>query len=348
MRSEKLEVFLFFVFILFLFLYILFTGDQEISAAGMFGFGALRAKLKDAKEAISAVKGEVRRLRKNEEVVLWHITPNPQAMQSILEGGFAEPRHEATLTEEAPWMPKWALGQQGEDRVSCGLPGLWMLPWMVMKEMLGEGGPILEIRIPREELMEKGTVMRTANAALPILTAPEINVPRDVMNRLLEEGRVRHRDDIPQMEFKEWLRLTLNGEQGLVPHAERELRKMRKRAKPYLRLIKLGAFAVGMKGSMEKLEPEGAGLAFIKNILRGVELVARRGWGPLSPEPELDAHLESFLQGIYDWEPSELPIPDFDFKIEVPKFEFPEIPSIDRMLEEAWAVAEEAKETAKA
>lgn len=84
---------------------------------------------------------------------------------------------------------------------------------------------------------------------------------------------------------------------------------------------------------MEKLEPEGLPLSFNKAILRGAELVARRGWGPLSPEPELDARLEEFLKGVYDWEPKGFVVPDFDFNIEVPKFEFPEFPSIDRMLE---------------
>lgn len=299
---------------------------SNMVGGALFSFGALRGKVQD-------LKAEVERLRANKEVLLWHITPSEEALASILQGGFAPPRHESTLTENAPWIPKWVMGQQGQDRVSCGLPGLWMLPWMIMKEMLGEGGPILEIRISREELLAVGTVMRTANAALPVLTAPEINVPRGVMNRLLEEGRVRYRNDIPEMEFKEWLRLTLNGEQGLVPHAERELRKMVKHVKPYRRLVNLGAFAVGMKGSMESLQPRGVSLSIIKRTLWGAELIARRGWGPLSPEPELDGHLEAFLQEIYEWEPKGFVVPDFDFNIEVPKFEFPEFPSIDRMLE---------------
>lgn len=63
--------------------------DHSGMVGGMvFGLGALRAKLEDLKETVGE---EMRRLRKNEEVVLWHITPSEDAMASILEGLRAAP-----------------------------------------------------------------------------------------------------------------------------------------------------------------------------------------------------------------------------------------------------------------
>lgn len=201
-------------------------------------------------EMLRMTKEGVRRLRGNDEIILWHITPNQEAVESIFRDGFRPPVNEGLMAEDQPWMPKEFLGQQGEDRVSLGLPGLWMVPWIIMKGLADQSGPVLEVRVPRRLLLEKATIARThvvlgtsygTRIELPFLTSVEVNLKREVLNSLLEQGRVWVRTDIPDIrDWKEWLRLTLNGEQGLLGMAERRRREMIKEVKKHAGLIILG------------------------------------------------------------------------------------------------------------
>ena len=355
MSEQKLEVAVFFGLVVLASLWVLFFVENPGPLCGAMmipGFARIQGLL-------GGVEEEVKRLRENQEVVLWHITPGWPAAVSILKDGFAAPRHEVAMAKDQPWMPKSFLGQQGEDRVSCGVPGLWMTPWFLMKEMIGENGVMLEIRIPRETLMKEATVARTHVALglidgrrleLQGLTSIEVNVNRSCLNELVKEGRVRVREVPKATDVKEWLRLTLNGEQGLFGQACRRRRQAQAEARKYGPLAILGSILASSRPVLDEPELPPSLRRFIRMNLIYMEKWARGR--ELSPDESCnqaawqelrrllgqpvgwleEAVAEGIKQGawVVDKPKSE---PTFNLHIQIPSLEV-KVPSIEEMLEQ--------------
>lgn len=110
---------------------------------------------------------------------LYHCCTADEAAQ-IHRGGFDAPKNEDKMF----WIRPEFLGQGKEDRVSFGLAGFWMGPWIVMKmigEILQNKAPdlvVLECEAPKEGRKAFLSAASVGGVFIPPVTM-EVTVPRE-------------------------------------------------------------------------------------------------------------------------------------------------------------------------